>query len=85
MNVEFMSALAFLCASMHACVSVPSELRRGAVCAQSCSAQMALANRHCKAGRVGSATQCTVGTASHHVSPMYRGENTCCQPPELID
>lgn len=55
-NVECMSALAFLCASMHVCVSVPSELRRGTVCAQSCSSQMALANRHCKAGGAGTPT-----------------------------
>lgn len=65
------------------CLCVPCELRRGTVCAQSCSSQMALANRHCKAGRVGTTTRCTVGTASHHALPYVPG--TCCQLPKLID
>lgn len=82
MNSECTSALAFLCAPMHLCVSVPSVLRRGTVCAQSCSAQMALANRHCKAGGVGIAMRCTVGTTSHHAFPYVPSESTCCQPPE---
>lgn len=73
MYVECMSALAFLCVSVHVCVPAPSELRRGTVCAQSCSSQMALANRHCKAGRVGTSTQYTVGTASHHALPYVPG------------
>lgn len=82
MNSECMSALAFLCAPMRVCVSVPSVLRRGTVCAQSCSTQMALANRHCKAGSVGTAMRCTVGTSSHHAFPYVLRESTCCHPPE---
>ncbi len=64
---------AFVCVCVCVCVSAPSELRRGTVCAQSCSSQMALANRHCKDGRVGTTTQCTVGTASHHALPYVPG------------
>ncbi len=62
-----------ICVCVCVCVSAPSELRRGTVCAQSCSSQMALANRHCKDGRVGTTTQCTVGTASHHALPYVPG------------
>lgn len=51
---------------IHACVSVPSELRRGTACAQSCSSQMALANRHCK------------GWQSWH---SYLVHSWHCQPP----
>lgn len=61
-----------VCSHACVCASVPSELRRGTVCAQS-STQMALANRHCKAGGVGTATWCTVGAASHHAFPYAQG------------
>lgn len=51
---------------IHACVSVPSVLRRGTACAHSCSSQMALANRHCK------------GWQSWHSYPVHSWH---CQPP----
>lgn len=58
----------------HACVYVClCPLSGEEVCAHSCSSQMALANRHCEAGRVGTATQCTVGTASYHALPYVPG------------
>lgn len=88
-NVECMSALAFLCASMHVCVSVR-------VCA------LWAEERYCMCAELffpdGTGKQTLQGWRSWHAHLVHSwhcpppcfplctgGESTCCQPPKLID